>query len=142
MKLGIAVTIIAGALSTAAIAQTTTPSTTGTPPATTPGSAVTTPMATPPAGTAGSATNVDTNRGNAGAAAVTTTSAPSRTDAAPVSGANSFTEAQARDRMQDKGFANVTDLKKDDKGVWRGTAQKDGKSVSVALDYQGNIVGQ
>ncbi len=79
---------------------------------------------------------------SASPAAVTTTTEPSRTTQAPVAGANSFTEGQARSRIEDKGFANVTDLKKDDKGVWRGTAMKDGKSTSVALDYQGNIVGQ
>ena len=75
-------------------------------------------------------------------AAVTTTAEPSRTTEAPVPGANSFTEGQARARIEERGFAQVADLKKDDKGIWRGTAMKDGKSVAVALDYQGNIVGQ
>jgi hypothetical protein len=75
-------------------------------------------------------------------AAVTTTSEPSRTSEAPVAGANSFTESQARGRIEERGFAQVTDLKKDDKGIWRGTAMKDGKSVAVALDYQGNVVAQ
>ena len=75
-------------------------------------------------------------------AAVTTTAGPSRTTEAPVSGANSFTEGQARSRIEDRGFAEVKELKKDDQGVWRGMAMKDGKSVAVALDYQGNIVGQ
>lgn len=59
---------------------------------------------------------------------------------APVEGANSFTEAQAKDRIAEAGYADVAGLKLDDKGVWRGTAKKDGKSVNVALDYQGNIV--
>ncbi|MBD0416936.1 PepSY domain-containing protein [Oryzicola mucosus] len=58
---------------------------------------------------------------------------------APVEGANSFTEAQARDRLVEGGYADVAGLTLDDKGVWRGTAMKDGKSVNVALDYQGNI---
>ena len=75
-------------------------------------------------------------------AAVTTTSEPSRTTEAPVAGANSFTEGQARSRIEERGFAQVTDLKKDDKGIWRATAMKDGKSVAVALDYQGNIVAE
>lgn len=79
---------------------------------------------------------------SAAPAAVTTTTEPSRTTQAPVAGANSFTEGQARSRIEDKGFANITDLKKDDKGVWRASAQKDGKTVNVALDYQGNIVTQ
>lgn len=59
---------------------------------------------------------------------------------APVEGANSFTEAQAKDRIVEAGYADVTGLKLDDKGVWRGTATKDGKSVNVSLDYQGNII--
>jgi putative membrane protein len=39
-----------------------------------------------------------------------------------------------------RGFANVSDLKKDDNGVWRGRAVKDGKMVDVSLDYQGNVI--
>ena len=74
-------------------------------------------------------------------AAVSTSDNP-RTAAAPVAGANSFTEGQARARMEEKGFGNLADLKKDDQGVWRATSTKDGKSVNVALDYQGNVVGQ
>ena len=38
------------------------------------------------------------------------------------------------------GFSDVSGLTKDDKGIWRGTATKDGKSVKVALDYKGNVV--
>lgn len=59
---------------------------------------------------------------------------------APLSGANSFTEGQARDRALAAGFTNVSPLKKDDSGVWRGTASKDGKSGSVAIDFKGNVV--
>ncbi|MBM3547158.1 MAG: hypothetical protein FJX54_09395 [Alphaproteobacteria bacterium] len=59
---------------------------------------------------------------------------------APVAGANSFTESQAKARIEARGFTNVSGLKKDDKSIWRGTAMKDGKSVSIALDYQGNVV--
>lgn len=72
--------------------------------------------------------------------AVTTTEGLSHTTAAPVPGANSFTESQARARIEENGFGNVAALTKDQQGVWRGTALKDGKSVTVALDYQGNIV--
>jgi hypothetical protein len=59
---------------------------------------------------------------------------------APVAGANSFTEGQAKSRIESHGYSNVTDLKKDDSGVWRGKAMKDGKSVDVSLDFQGNVV--
>ena len=61
---------------------------------------------------------------------------------APVEGANSFTEDQAKERIVQAGYADVTGLKLDDKGLWRGTAMKDGKSVNVALDYQGNTVAE
>ena len=75
-------------------------------------------------------------------AAVSTTTAPSRTTAAPVAGANSYTEGEARRRIEEKGFGQVSDLKKDDQGIWRGTTTKDGKTMGVALDYQGNVVSQ
>ena len=61
---------------------------------------------------------------------------------APLKGANSFTEGQAKDRAIAHGFTGVSDLKKDDDGIWRGTATQDGKSVQVAVDYKGNVVGQ
>ena len=57
----------------------------------------------------------------------------------PVAGANSFTEGEAKSRIEAKGYANITELKKDDQGIWRGKAQQNGRSVSVALDYQGNV---
>lgn len=64
----------------------------------------------------------------------------SKNATAPVEGANSFTEDQAKERIVEAGYVDITGLKLDDKGVWRGAAMKDGKSVNVALDYQGNIV--
>ena len=63
-------------------------------------------------------------------------------DPNPVTGANSFTEGQAKSRIESDGFANVTELKKDDSGVWRGKAQKNGKSVNVGLDFKGNVISQ
>ena len=59
---------------------------------------------------------------------------------APVAGANSFTEGQAKSRIEAAGYSDVSDLKKDDAGVWRGKAKKDGKAVTVAVDFQGNVV--
>ena len=58
---------------------------------------------------------------------------------APVAGSNSFTEGQAKSRIEGAGFGNVTELKKDDKGIWRGKASKDGSTTSVSLDFQGNV---
>jgi hypothetical protein len=66
---------------------------------------------------------------------------PSATNpGAPVEGRNSFTEGQARSRIEANGFADVSGLQKDDTGVWRGKAKKDGKAVDVALDFQGIVV--
>lgn len=58
---------------------------------------------------------------------------------APVSGANSFTESQARSRLMAHGYSHVSNLQKDSNGVWRGTATKSGQSGPVSVDYQGNI---
>jgi hypothetical protein len=61
-------------------------------------------------------------------------------DMPPLSGANSFTEAQARERIIKSGFTKVETLTKDTEGVWRGKGTKGDKSVSVAIDFKGNIV--
>lgn len=57
----------------------------------------------------------------------------------PVEGRNSFTEDQAKDRIQAAGYTNVSDLKKDDAGVWRGKGSKGGSVKDVSLDFQGNV---
>jgi hypothetical protein len=61
---------------------------------------------------------------------------------APVAGANSFTEAQAKAKIEEAGFQNVTALVKAESGIWQGKATKDGKETAVSLDYQGNVVAQ
>ncbi|MCW5737444.1 MAG: PepSY domain-containing protein [Enhydrobacter sp.] len=67
--------------------------------------------------------------------------APRKADAgAPLKGANSFTEGQAKDRAMANGIANVSGMKKDDDGIWRGTGMQDGKQVQIAVDYKGNVV--
>lgn len=57
---------------------------------------------------------------------------------APAKGHNSFTEGQARKRLAKAGYT-VSSLTKDSSGAWMGSAMKDGKSISVALDYKGNV---
>jgi hypothetical protein len=61
---------------------------------------------------------------------------------APVAGSNSFTEGQAKSRIEDKGFKNVSDLKKDDIGVLRGKEDHNVKAVNVSVDFQGNVVAR
>ena len=57
-------------------------------------------------------------------------------------GANSFTEGQAKSRIEGAGFTNVSGLNKDAQGIWRGQAMRNGKSVAVGFDYKGNIAAQ
>ena len=59
---------------------------------------------------------------------------------APLKGANSFTQGQARDRAIAAGLTQVTTLVKDDDGIWRGTARKGETRVKVAVDFKGNVV--
>ena len=74
-------------------------------------------------------------------AQTTPTSPPSSPSAtAPMPGANSFTEAQAMERIEKAGFKQVTNLKKDDQGIWRGSGMQGDKKVNVSLDFQGNVV--
>jgi hypothetical protein len=63
---------------------------------------------------------------------------------APAAGANSFTESEAKSRIEAAGYFKVSHLVKDKDGIWRGTATKAGSDsgVNVALDYQGNVVSR
>lgn len=64
-------------------------------------------------------------------------------NAAPLeNGANSFTQEQAGQRLRDAGISDLTDLVKDDNGIWRGRGQWQGRDVSVGLDFRGNISAQ
>lgn len=57
----------------------------------------------------------------------------------PLPGANSFTEGQAKDRLEKHGYTNVGTLQKDRNGVWRGRAIHSGKEVAVSVDFRGTI---
>lgn len=65
------------------------------------------------------------------------------TDGAPFKGANSFTEGEARRRIEANGFTEVSGLSKDGDGIWRARAKKAGvpagQTVDVYCDYQGNV---
>ena len=79
------------------------------------------------------------NNNSATPPAVTTSNANNKTGAAPVKGRNSFTMGEARRRIEKGGFSQVTGLKKDADGIWRGKAMRSGASVDVYCDYQGNV---
>jgi hypothetical protein len=58
-------------------------------------------------------------------------------------GADSLNEDQAESRIEAKGYSNISGLQKDDHGIWRGQAtMKDGRSVAVILDLEGNIYSE
>lgn len=61
-------------------------------------------------------------------------------EGAPLEGANSFTEEQARERALAWNVNDVTGLMLDDQGIWRGKGTVGGKAVSVAIDFKGNVV--
>jgi hypothetical protein len=61
---------------------------------------------------------------------------------APAAGASSFTEDQARDHATRAGYTGVGTLTKASDGTWQGAATKDGASVTVVVDYQGNVTTQ
>jgi putative membrane protein len=90
-----------------------------TPPTTTPGNH--------PSPSAGTSTNPNANATSAGNAALEP-------------GANSFTEGQARRRIEDRGYSNVDQLHKDQNSIWQAEAMKDGRRVRVGVDFRGNVV--
>ncbi|MBN8941291.1 MAG: PepSY domain-containing protein [Rhizobiales bacterium] len=78
-----------------------------------------------------------------GSTGSTAPSAPPAVNAAPLeNGANSFTEAQARARLEQAGLTGVGELKKDDQGIWRGRAMRNGATVAVGVDFRGNVSAQ
>ena len=111
-----------------------------------------TPAPNTPARTAPASPGTGSPTGSSNPAVNTQGNAPSSVNAsgqaqfvAPTAlekGANSFTEGQAKSRLEGAGLKDVKDLKKDDQGVWRGKAMRDGKTVSVGFDYKGNISAQ
>lgn len=58
-------------------------------------------------------------------------------------GAASLNESEARARIEAKGYLNISGLVQDHHGIWRGeAAMKDGRSVDVVLDLEGNVYSE
>ncbi len=57
-------------------------------------------------------------------------------------GRNSFTKGQAQDRILKAGYSDVQNLTLDADGLWQATAQLNGQSVHVALDYKGAVASR
>jgi len=140
LKLGLAAALV----SSVAFAQTTPGTTTTTPSTAAPGTTMGTTPGVPGRNLPGVTTNTPaqlspSNNSSATPPAVTTSNANNKTGAAPVKGRNSFTMNEARRRIEKGGFTQVTGLKKDADGIWRGKGMKNGASIDVYCDYQGNV---
>jgi len=80
----------------------------------------------------------DRQPGSSPAAESAVPSAGAAKSATPDTGAT-LTETQAKTRIEGLGFTNVSELKKDSKGMWNARAMKDGKQVQLSMDTQGRI---
>jgi len=64
---------------------------------------------------------------------------PTTGESGPTPGASSYTEAQAKSAIEAAGYTGVGALTQNVNGLWQGPAMKDGKSVSVSVDYKGAV---
>ena len=48
-------------------------------------------------------------------------------------------EEQAKAKIESEGYTDVSALKQNDKGMWTGTAMKDGKPVQLSLNAEGQL---
>jgi hypothetical protein len=94
----------------------------------------------PPAAPTDAAAPVQADASNTGNAAIK--DAHQETAAPPAPGANSFTEAQAKEHLRNAGYTNVTGMTQDSSGVWHGSAVKDSKTAPVSVDFKGDISTQ
>jgi hypothetical protein len=53
--------------------------------------------------------------------------------------ASSYSEAAAKSRFETRGYSNVHGLHRDAFGIWHGTATRNGKTVKLSLDVDGNV---
>ncbi|CAN1722190.1 PepSY domain-containing protein [Hyphomicrobium sp. 1Nfss2.1] len=67
------------------------------------------------------------------------TNAAAPTEAGTAAQGNLFTEKQARAHLLHLGHADVSNLTKDENGIWHGTATKGGEQRSVAVDVKGAV---
>lgn len=58
-------------------------------------------------------------------------------------GANSFTEGQAREAIEKRGYTVSGPLTQDEQGIWTGQATRSGgAATSVSVDYKGVVTPQ
>jgi len=134
-------TVLAAALllggSGLALAQSTAPSATTSNPQTAPTVSPSSPAARDP-GVNPNAAGTSMGARESGASSNPNANAP-RSDAGLERGANSFTEGQARRRIEDHGYTNVSQLHKDQNSIWQAEAMKNGTRVKIGVDFRGNV---
>lgn len=64
---------------------------------------------------------------------------PTTGETGPTPGASSYTADQARMAIEKAGYTDLGPLNQNANGLWQGEAMKDGKKVSVSIDYKGAI---
>lgn len=64
---------------------------------------------------------------------------PSVSPNLPSSTGSVFTTDQAKSQIEAAGYSNISELRKNSKGVWQGKAVKDGLTVDITLDKAGNV---
>jgi hypothetical protein len=71
------------------------------------------------------------------------TKSPDAMTQAPLArGKNSFTQAQARARLEKAGYTQVTGLTLDQDGLWQARAMRGGQWVNAAVDYKGDVAAR
>lgn len=72
-------------------------------------------------------------------AAPANTSSESAAPAASAPGAATLTDADVRARIAAQGFGSVSDLSRDDKGLWHARAIKNGRRLNLIIDSAGKV---
>lgn len=57
-------------------------------------------------------------------------------------GANSFTEAQARQAIEKQGYTGIGPLTQNENGIWSASATREGAAATVSVDYKGVVTAQ
>lgn len=72
--------------------------------------------------------------------AIDTTGTSQQTALTP--GANSFTEAQAREAIAKQGYTDIGTLSQDENGIWSAPATLAGAQSTVSVDFKGVVTAQ
>lgn len=68
--------------------------------------------------------------------------ANSSAEAALTPGANSFTEAQAREAIEKQGYTDIGPLTQNADGIWSAPAKREATQTTVSVDYKGVVTAK